>query len=210
MKGVRVRRIFWVAAIVLAGSRPAVARASRDQSAPSRPPRSISRQATGPSGPGPVANAERPPRSPPPHSVASAERCPRRSSTPGSSPRSPDARSRSSPTGRPVKTYRIALGSDPVRPKEREGDGRTPEGSYYVCIEEPREPLPPLARPLVSGRGRTPSGASPRSSSASASSARSSKRCATSEAAVEHQARRRDHDPRRRDPTATGPRAAWP
>ena len=39
--------------------------------------------------------------------------------------------------GKPVKTYRIALGDDPVRPKEREGDGRTPEGMYYVCAKNP-------------------------------------------------------------------------
>jgi hypothetical protein len=38
-------------------------------------------------------------------------------------------------TGRPVKTYRIALGTDPVGPKQREGDGRTPEGAYYVCVK---------------------------------------------------------------------------
>jgi hypothetical protein len=37
--------------------------------------------------------------------------------------------------GRPVKTYRIALGSDPVRPKERKGDERTPEGTFYVCVK---------------------------------------------------------------------------
>jgi hypothetical protein len=37
--------------------------------------------------------------------------------------------------GRPVKTYRIALGSDPVKPKEREGDGSTPEGAFYVCLK---------------------------------------------------------------------------
>jgi lipoprotein-anchoring transpeptidase ErfK/SrfK len=35
--------------------------------------------------------------------------------------------------GRPVRTYRIALGSKPVGPKAREGDGRTPEGTFYVC-----------------------------------------------------------------------------
>jgi hypothetical protein len=39
--------------------------------------------------------------------------------------------------GRPVKTYRIALGSDPVKPKEREGDGSTPEGAFYVCLKNP-------------------------------------------------------------------------
>lgn len=33
----------------------------------------------------------------------------------------------------PVKHYRIALGSNPEGDKEREGDGRTPEGDFYVC-----------------------------------------------------------------------------
>jgi hypothetical protein len=37
--------------------------------------------------------------------------------------------------GRPVKTYRIALGDSPVKPKEREGDGKTPEGAFYVCLK---------------------------------------------------------------------------
>jgi murein L,D-transpeptidase YafK len=30
--------------------------------------------------------------------------------------------------GQPLKTYRISLGRQPVGPKEREGDRRTPEG----------------------------------------------------------------------------------
>lgn len=34
--------------------------------------------------------------------------------------------------GRVLATLPIALGSDPVGPKEREGDGRTPEGRYVV------------------------------------------------------------------------------
>ena len=34
--------------------------------------------------------------------------------------------------GRLLKTYRIALGRNPQGPKEREGDGRTPEGSYVI------------------------------------------------------------------------------
>jgi len=34
--------------------------------------------------------------------------------------------------GRIVKTYRIALGTHPEGPKEREGDGRTPEGTYVI------------------------------------------------------------------------------
>jgi hypothetical protein len=37
--------------------------------------------------------------------------------------------------GRPVKTYRIALGTNPVGPKVQEGDGRTPEGAFYVCMK---------------------------------------------------------------------------
>ena len=32
-----------------------------------------------------------------------------------------------------TRTYRIALGLQPVGAKEREGDRRTPEGLYYVC-----------------------------------------------------------------------------
>lgn len=32
-----------------------------------------------------------------------------------------------------VKRYRIALGTNPVGDKEREGDGRTPEGDFYIC-----------------------------------------------------------------------------
>ncbi len=31
-----------------------------------------------------------------------------------------------------VKTYRVALGRDPVGPKTRKGDQKTPEGLYYV------------------------------------------------------------------------------
>ncbi len=32
-----------------------------------------------------------------------------------------------------LATYRIELGPDPDEPKERLGDGRTPEGEYYIC-----------------------------------------------------------------------------
>jgi len=32
-----------------------------------------------------------------------------------------------------LKAYRIELGPDPERPKERIGDGRTPEGEYSIC-----------------------------------------------------------------------------
>ena len=31
-----------------------------------------------------------------------------------------------------LRTYRIALGREPVGPKRREGDGRTPEGRYTI------------------------------------------------------------------------------
>jgi murein L,D-transpeptidase YafK len=34
--------------------------------------------------------------------------------------------------GRKLKEYRVALGFSPVGPKEREGDGRTPEGNYTI------------------------------------------------------------------------------
>jgi lipoprotein-anchoring transpeptidase ErfK/SrfK len=35
--------------------------------------------------------------------------------------------------GTPVKGYRAALGRVPGGAKEREGDGKTPEGEFYVC-----------------------------------------------------------------------------
>lgn len=34
--------------------------------------------------------------------------------------------------GRVIKTYEVALGHNPVGPKEREGDDRTPEGIYTI------------------------------------------------------------------------------
>ncbi len=34
--------------------------------------------------------------------------------------------------GVPIKVYRVALGGDPVAPKRRQGDERTPEGAYVV------------------------------------------------------------------------------
>lgn len=30
----------------------------------------------------------------------------------------------------------VALGSQPDGPKNREGDGRTPEGEYYICLKK--------------------------------------------------------------------------
>ena len=37
-----------------------------------------------------------------------------------------------------VRTYHVGLGLDPVRPKEREGDFATPEGTYFVCRKNPQ------------------------------------------------------------------------
>ncbi len=37
-----------------------------------------------------------------------------------------------------VKTYNIQLGGNPVGPKQFEGDGKTPEGSYYITHRNPR------------------------------------------------------------------------
>ncbi len=34
--------------------------------------------------------------------------------------------------GVPIKVYRVALGGNPIGPKERQGDERTPEGLYTV------------------------------------------------------------------------------
>jgi murein L,D-transpeptidase YafK len=34
--------------------------------------------------------------------------------------------------GKPLKTYRIALGRHPIGPKQREGDQKTPEGVYRI------------------------------------------------------------------------------
>ena len=37
-----------------------------------------------------------------------------------------------------IKTYRIALGGNPVGHKEQEGDSRTPEGRYIIDAKNPR------------------------------------------------------------------------
>jgi murein L,D-transpeptidase YafK len=37
-----------------------------------------------------------------------------------------------------IKIYRIALGTNPVPPKERQGDRATPEGSYFICHKNPQ------------------------------------------------------------------------
>jgi len=40
--------------------------------------------------------------------------------------------------GRLVRVYKIGLGSSPVGPKRRQGDRRTPEGMYRICLKNPR------------------------------------------------------------------------
>lgn len=40
-------------------------------------------------------------------------------------------------SGRPVRSYRVALGGDPVGPKRREGDERTPVGLYEIDARNP-------------------------------------------------------------------------
>lgn len=37
-----------------------------------------------------------------------------------------------------LRSYRVALGREPLGHKEREGDGRTPEGSYMIDRRNPR------------------------------------------------------------------------
>lgn len=39
--------------------------------------------------------------------------------------------------GYPVAGYRVALGANPLGPKRRRGDGRTPEGLYYINGRNP-------------------------------------------------------------------------
>jgi murein L,D-transpeptidase YafK len=40
--------------------------------------------------------------------------------------------------GRVVRTYKIALGTNPVDDKIRQGDRATPEGDFYVCVKNAR------------------------------------------------------------------------
>jgi murein L,D-transpeptidase YafK len=39
--------------------------------------------------------------------------------------------------GEPVREYRVGLGFSPEGDKSEEGDGRTPEGKYYICVKNP-------------------------------------------------------------------------
>jgi murein L,D-transpeptidase YafK len=39
--------------------------------------------------------------------------------------------------GVPIKVFEVALGTGGLEPKEREGDGRTPEGNYFLDAKNP-------------------------------------------------------------------------
>ncbi len=39
--------------------------------------------------------------------------------------------------GKPIKTYKVALGKNPMGPKMQKGDGRTPEGIYSIDGRKP-------------------------------------------------------------------------
>ena len=36
-----------------------------------------------------------------------------------------------------IKTYKISLGRNPIGPKEKQGDGKTPEGLYFISDKNP-------------------------------------------------------------------------
>lgn len=36
---------------------------------------------------------------------------------------------------KPLRTYRVGLGYTPTGDKTRQGDGRTPEGNFYICVK---------------------------------------------------------------------------
>jgi murein L,D-transpeptidase YafK len=40
--------------------------------------------------------------------------------------------------GKVVRTYRVGLGFSPVGDKQKEGDGRTPEGDFYIFVKNPK------------------------------------------------------------------------
>ncbi len=40
--------------------------------------------------------------------------------------------------GKILRQYQVALGPNPIGPKERQGDGRTPEGIYYIASRNPQ------------------------------------------------------------------------
>ena len=53
--------------------------------------------------------------------------------------------------GREVFRCRVALGCEPEGPKQREGDGRTPEGVYTICLVKERGKYGAQPGPVLSG-----------------------------------------------------------
>jgi murein L,D-transpeptidase YafK len=39
--------------------------------------------------------------------------------------------------GKPIRSYRVSLGGNPIGPKQEEGDERTPEGFYSISARNP-------------------------------------------------------------------------
>ena len=58
-----------------------------------------------------------------------------------------------------LRSYRIALGRAPLGHKAQEGDGRTPEGQYFIDRRNPEERLSSLAAYLISEYGGLRTGA---------------------------------------------------
>jgi murein L,D-transpeptidase YafK len=76
---------------------------------------------------------------PSPHDTAPARVAPERPPTPDEPPiadkivvKKGERRLYLMRDGRPIRTYRIALGYQPTGNKQYKGDGRTPEGRYYI------------------------------------------------------------------------------
>ena len=38
-----------------------------------------------------------------------------------------------------IKAYKIRLGFNPKGQKQKEGDGKTPEGKYYITSQKPKQ-----------------------------------------------------------------------
>ena len=60
--------------------------------------------------------------------------------------------------GKPLKTYRIALGRNAIGHKERQGDSRTPEGNYLIDFRKADSRFHRVAAHLLSECGRSPPG----------------------------------------------------
>ena len=197
MKGVRVRRVFWVAAIILAAfGLLSLARLSSKSAAVVRARPAAWRPAL-PARPRRDRGAYR--RGTRPH-TRSHRRNP-----------APDAHRPEAPR-REVTTHAHGLlrrstgqdlphraGIEPGPTQGARGRRAYPRGRVLRVHEESREPLPPLARPVVSGRGGCRSGPCREAHQQARAARHHRSGPPLQEAAVEHEARRRDHDPWRRD-----------